>query len=121
MFTGCPYPNAVNGSLWSLPVEFAMYLILPLLLVVAKKLGSTRWGMFTMWLLSLAASVAFMVLRSKGSVLLVVWGNNLPDALPLMPYFFFGSVFSFPQPTCPGDEGVRRGEAWSKAVLQQER
>jgi peptidoglycan/LPS O-acetylase OafA/YrhL len=64
---------------------------------VAKKLGSTRWGMFTMWLLSLAASVAFIVLRSKGSVLLVVWGNNLPDALPLMPYFFFGSVFSFPQ------------------------
>ena len=97
VFTACPFPNAVNGSLWSLPVEFAMYLILPLLLVSFKKLGSTRWGMFAMWMISLAASFIFIAMRSAGSVLFVIWGNNLPDALPLMPYFFFGSVFSFPQ------------------------
>jgi hypothetical protein len=28
VFTGNPYRNAVNGSLWTLPNEVAMYLIL---------------------------------------------------------------------------------------------
>jgi peptidoglycan/LPS O-acetylase OafA/YrhL len=28
VFTGNPYRNAVNGSLWTLPHEVAMYLIL---------------------------------------------------------------------------------------------
>ncbi len=27
LFASNPYPNAVNGSLWTLPVEFAMYLL----------------------------------------------------------------------------------------------
>ena len=32
MFVDNPYPAAVNGSLWSLPVEVLMYMLLPLLL-----------------------------------------------------------------------------------------
>lgn len=96
VFEACPYPNAVNGSLWTLPFEFAMYLILPTLLVAFKKLGSQKWGMLVMWLVSLAASVAILVKYPWGGARLVIWGNNLPDALPLMPYFFVGSLFSFP-------------------------
>lgn len=33
VFQSNPYPIAVNGSLWSLPVEFSMYLLTPLLLL----------------------------------------------------------------------------------------
>ena len=49
LFEACPYPNAVNGSLWTLPFEFAMYLILPALLWAFQKLGSQKWGIFAMW------------------------------------------------------------------------
>ena len=42
VFDRLPYPGAVNGSLWSLPAEFAMYLLLPLLCVLGAKLRF-RW------------------------------------------------------------------------------
>src|SRR5690606_11509196 len=35
VFPDNPYPNAVNGSLWSLPVEVSMYLLLPVLATIA--------------------------------------------------------------------------------------
>ena len=44
VFSDYTYPNAVNGSLWTLPIEFALYLVLPALLWVFKKLGITRGG-----------------------------------------------------------------------------
>ena len=97
VFTENAYPNAVNGSLWTLPFEFAMYLILPALLVLFKKLKSARWGMFAMWAVSLAASLLLLVKYPWGGARLVIWGNNLPDALALIPYFFIGSLFSFPE------------------------
>ena len=34
VFARNPYPNAVNGSLWTLPVEAAMYVAVPLLLTL---------------------------------------------------------------------------------------
>ena len=36
VFTHLPYPNVVNGSLWTLPVEFFMYIIVALLGFVFK-------------------------------------------------------------------------------------
>jgi Acyltransferase family len=41
VFVDNPYPLAVNGSLWSLPVEFAMYLLTPVLLSLPR-LGAAR-------------------------------------------------------------------------------
>lgn len=96
LFEACPYPNAVNGSLWTLPFEFAMYLILPALLWIFHKLGSQKWGVFAMWLACTVLSVAVLVRYPWGGARLVVWGNNLPDAVSLIPYFFVGSLFSFP-------------------------
>lgn len=96
VFTDCPYPNAVNGSLWTLPFEFAMYLILPALLVLFKKLGSARWGMLGMWIVSLVPSIIYIVNPSAFGAGWIIWGNHIPSAFSLMPYFFLGSVFSFP-------------------------
>src|SRR5690606_33949106 len=52
-FTGNPVPHAVNGSLWSLPIEVLMYGVLPVVLWVSKKLGSMKVGI---WVAMLAAS-----------------------------------------------------------------
>ena len=37
VFETNPYPNAVNGSLWTLPIEFAMYILVPIILILAGK------------------------------------------------------------------------------------
>ena len=38
VFIDIPYPNAVNGSLWTLPAEFFCYLVVPLLVVWPRRL-----------------------------------------------------------------------------------
>lgn len=95
VFTDSLYPNVVNGSLWTLPVEFAMYLILVLCVTVFKKLGSIKWGVAISAVVTLAASLIFLG-AFQGSRL-VFWGTNLFDTLPLLPYFFIGSLLSFPE------------------------
>ncbi len=95
VFTDCAYPNAVNGSLWTLPIEFSMYLILPLLVILFKKLGSIKWGMAVCAVVALVFSLLYNTVFASWR--LVLYGTNLPDALPLLPYFFVGSFFSFPE------------------------
>lgn len=95
VLTDATYPNAVNGSLWTLPVEFAMYLLLPLFVILFKKLGSIKWGMGVMAVLTLTLSVLQITCFPTASF--VVWGNDLLQTFPLLPYFFIGSFFSFPE------------------------
>jgi len=42
VFTDNLYRNAVNGSLWSLPAEFFMYLLMPVVLMLSTRLRN-RW------------------------------------------------------------------------------
>jgi peptidoglycan/LPS O-acetylase OafA/YrhL len=39
LFESNVYPGAVNGSLWSLPAEFVMYLLVPILISGATLIG----------------------------------------------------------------------------------
>lgn len=93
VFAGYTYPNAINGSLWSLPVEFAMYLILPLLVVFFKKIKFLKQGIFVTAVLFLI--IDYIHIAYFNSARIVVWGNNLPDWLSLIPFFFIGSFMSF--------------------------
>lgn len=93
VFTDYTYPNAINGSLWSLPVEFAMYLLLPLVVVIFKKLKFLKPGILVTALLFLAINV--IKTANYPALRYVVWGNNLPDWLSLIPFFFIGSFMSF--------------------------
>ncbi len=89
VFETSPYPDAVNGSLWTLPVEFSMYLVLPAVLFVLRRFHAERPGVLV---LAFATS-ALALLRQAGVVEVgaVVWGTSLGSALELVPYFFFGS------------------------------
>ena len=89
------YPVAVNGSLWSLPVEFAMYLLLPLLIVLFKKLKMLRPGILVTALAFLIADCLKIAYFPSARV--VFWGTNWADALSLIPVFFIGSLLSFPE------------------------
>ena len=46
IFAGNPYPDAVNGSLWTLPRELRMYCVLAALWFVARKLPKKWPGLF---------------------------------------------------------------------------
>lgn len=91
VFESNSYPAAVNGSLWSLPVEFAMYLILPLVawrlkgkwLKVSLLLTTLALCMLSLWWLRIAPT----------NIYPTIYGTNIRSALDVMPYFMIGACF----------------------------
>ncbi len=90
VFQSNPYPIAVNGSLWSLPVEFSMYLLTPLLLLNVG--GGRRLRVSAATLAFCAASLYFIYIDPHASRV-VVYGTNLLFALDACPYFLIGACF----------------------------
>ena len=80
------YPNTVNGSLWSLPVEFACYLIV------------AGTGFFLTKLSPVFAVISSLLLLVVANVILsdntpiVIWGSPLRAAFEIMPFFLAGSL-----------------------------
>jgi len=91
VFAGNRYPTAVNGSLWSLPAEVAMYVITPVVLgFKAKNAG----------LLSLIAGTAIVFLAiylghvASPATPIVIWGTSVASVLDPAPYYMIGMVFA---------------------------
>lgn len=95
VFIDYTYPVAVNGSLWSLPVEFSLYFIMPLFVAIFKKLKCLNGGIFALVLISLGLD--YYVAASPVALRYVVWGSNLPDCATLVTFFFVGSFMSLPE------------------------
>lgn len=94
LFLYLPYKIAVNGSLWSLPVEFLMYLILPIILIFSS-ISKVRW---LLPFLALALCIASLIcLRSPFYHLpkMVFYGSSLRSALDVCPYFLIGAVYAY--------------------------
>ena len=79
-------PNAVNGSLWSLPVEFLMYIIV----AIVGFLRGNRWTFIALAVIS-AAITFFWAQRS--SEMIVVYASDLRQVFICGTYFWFGAVF----------------------------
>lgn len=94
VFESNPYPNAVNGSLWTLPAEFLTYLLLPPILLIPGKVGSVRLASALATVVTLTLSILYLTVFPGARC--VVWGSNLFQMLPLLPYFFVGSLYSLP-------------------------
>lgn len=95
VFADNPYQYAVNGSLWTLPVEFSMYLLLPMFVMVFRKLNCIKAGL-------LVAAIAISVLEVLHLALFptarfVIWGTDVFQGLDLAPFFFLGSLYVFPE------------------------
>ena len=91
LFADNPYPFAVNGSLWSLPVEVFMYALLPF--VIGQ--GRMR-ARFTLPIITCAACIAaiYCVRMSPGSVVRVIYGTGMSPLLEVSCYFAIGSVWA---------------------------
>lgn len=86
------YPNAVNGSLWSLPVEVLMYLILPVVATVAA-LARSRAVFIGIVLIGAALSLNY-VLTTPGPDQVVLWGTGSVSVADVGPYFFLGAIYA---------------------------
>lgn len=79
-------PNAVNGSLWSLPVEFLMYIIV----AITGFMRGNRW-----FYLGLAVSSAMITFfwAQRTEQMLVVYATDLRQVFICGTYFWVGAVF----------------------------
>lgn len=94
VFEANPYPNAVNGSLWTMPVEVAMYFVIGILLWLKTKIRKESLGRC----LYTAVALLFVLFEAWKDVTgtsfsLCVWGTNWAVAMDLIPYMFIGSLF----------------------------
>ena len=92
VFAENAYPYAVNGSLWTIPVELAIYVLVPLLTLIPRKKKTPIVGAVLL-VLCLALNICKVYLFPTKQI--VVWGNDLLQATDLLPAFFLGHIFSF--------------------------
>lgn len=94
VFTANPYPGAVNGSLWSLAAEVAMYVIGPLAFSAGLSLlRSPRLGVACATLALIGLSTWFVRLAPPAAPP-VVYGSSVLSFLDVAPYFLIGSLFA---------------------------
>ena len=80
------FPNAVNGSIWSLPVEFMMYLLVAL--VGVAKLPRFLWLVIVALLMYFAKTWA-----SVSTDPIVIYRSDLRSIINCGVYFWIGSAF----------------------------
>lgn len=88
LFANNIYPNAVNGSLWTLPVEFLMYILTPIFLVIFR--SGVSLGIFAFALSAISVWFTRMAIPEHAPVF---WGTNLVNGLEMAPYFFWGAFY----------------------------
>jgi peptidoglycan/LPS O-acetylase OafA/YrhL len=64
VYDGLPAGNAVNGSLWSMPIEIRMYLILTFVWILARVIPAARAALFQSAIVVFAVGAAGLYLSS---------------------------------------------------------
>ncbi|MBR2834284.1 MAG: acyltransferase [Coriobacteriales bacterium] len=85
-------PAAVNGSLWTLPVEFLMYLLLPCVLFCIKRLAKPHYVLLALALI--CHVIACLLAEGVISSSIVVWGTALADIPHLASFFCVGAAIA---------------------------
>lgn len=88
VFEGNPYPYVVNGSLWSLPVEFFMYLMIPWI----YETGKYRKGYVHVGETVLICGISIWKHFFYPAWDYVIYHISLSQALEVIPYYFLGSL-----------------------------
>jgi peptidoglycan/LPS O-acetylase OafA/YrhL len=90
VFSSNLYPRAVNGSLWSLPIELTMYILLPVICMVDRAM-SRNFAIIVGTLVVCSTSLYF-VRVSPPLKHPILYGSDLISALDVAPYFLIGAL-----------------------------
>lgn len=86
------YPNAVNGSLWSLPAEFFMYLLVLGSGILARILThvpfALLWGVLTLGCMAL--NISELYFQTGAFVGTVIYATPVMSVIEVAPYFMIG-------------------------------
>lgn len=98
VFAGNPYPVAVNGSLWTLPIEVFMYLVIAVCFWLLAKCGGKRADRVQqigiLVLMGIALFLRFGLYPLGGGQDVVVYGTSINQMLTLIPFYILGSVYA---------------------------
>ena len=89
IFESNPYKLVINGSLWTIPYEFTMYVLLSVLFFVKKRTLIVRFVLLSAFLLLLIANLFFI--KELGKYGYILSGKELLD---LGLFFIAGSLLS---------------------------
>ncbi|MFM0351448.1 acyltransferase family protein [Paraburkholderia sp. RL17-347-BIC-D] len=90
VFEHAPIANATNGSLWSLPAEFFMYIVTPTLMVLAGRGKSIAFALLTV----VAACAAIYIQIGYTGPRLVVYATEVRAAVSMAAYFAMGAFLA---------------------------
>jgi peptidoglycan/LPS O-acetylase OafA/YrhL len=85
------YPGAVNGSLWSLPAEFAMYLLTPVLIGITSLLAG-RAAFAVVGVIFIVG--AYWLTSIAPQFRLVIYATDVWSWLSVAPYFVMGMLYA---------------------------
>ena len=94
VFYDNPYPAAVNGSLWCLPVEFLMYLIIPVYLSIGNKITKKYRKIYFLLITLLSIGVGCVYAVGAGMENIRLYGMFISQIVMIVPYYFVGSLIA---------------------------
>lgn len=89
-----PYPNAANGSLWTLPVEVLMYIAIPIFCTLLKKLNKTLPRAVVSVGLCIAICGLQICLSLIPEARFVIYATDWVSAMAVIPFYFIGMVYA---------------------------
>ncbi len=98
-FTHNPYPNAVNGSLWTIPYEVLCYLVFVLLSAIGILKG--RYSALALWLITAFVYLGIIQSGHSDDLPSHFLGLAVPDLLCFSGFFWAGAFFSQYQSRIP--------------------
>lgn len=90
VFANNIYPNAVNGSLWSLPVEIMLYFLILIVFLITKDKKKKR-NCYTILTVTIIVS-SFILRIFYPTVSLIIHGTDWVQGLMIAPYFLIGGM-----------------------------
>ena len=98
VFTDLPVPNTINGSLWTMPVEAAMYIVTPLIATLLRMYRrSNRSFGAAVFLVVLFLSVDLYFITFLRGTQIIIYRTDLVSAHHLGLSYMTGILFTYPQ------------------------